>query len=526
MLPTPPHLRKQLILMKFYNLIRCLTVLVHCRDPILRTLFLTSLLLLPSIALVPKCALASNSLPDMGSSANRIMTLEEERELGQEFMRAVRQKLKLIEDPLIDDYVQNLGQRLVSQLDNVSHNYQFFVVDEGSINAFAGPGGYIGVHSGLIFATKTEDELASVLAHEIAHVSQRHLVRSVEQQSNLALPALAAVFAAILLGGGDADIGEALIAGTMAGSIQSQLNFSRNHEAEADNVGIDIMAKAKYDPRYMAVFFETLLSTQRYTEANLPEFILTHPLTASRIAEAKARAESYPKPSTHKYKLNYDLIKSRIHYLIKSKDRYSTTPNVVDSGERSGLAPIDRYRQALDDIQHRQFEPARKLLQQLRSQDQSRIIYIVSQAELELDSGKPNRAINILSDALLNYPGNRPLTELYADALIQGKQPEKARVVLEKHLQSGPHNEKLYQALALSAKQSGKLSEAYEALANYHLLKGETSTAIEHLERAIATSPSDIKRRLVLATQLKKIKAVVALKNQALNSKKPRESRQ
>ena len=480
-------------------------------------IFLSFVILGSLLTPLPSGYAEATTLPDMGSTTNLTLSIEEEKELGREFMRNVRQKLKLIEDPIVDEYIQSLGQRLVSQLDDAQFDYHFFIVDESNINAFAGPGGYIGIHTGLIFATKTEDELVSVMAHEIAHVSQRHLVRSVEQQSNLAIPAMAAIFAAILLGGADANIGEAVIAGTMAGSIQSQLNFSRSHEAEADNVGLELMAKSGYDPRYMAVFFETLLSTQRYAEANVPEFILTHPLTASRIAEAKNRAEHYPKLTSHPFNLNYHLIKARIRQLVMSHndDANDSVANQLELEKPVASLPLEYYQSALDAIKEKKFDVARKQLAKLDSLDEPRIIYIVTRAELEIDAGKYDRAINILAAALLNYPGNRPLTELYADALIKGGKPEQARVVLEKHISSGFHNEKLYLALATACKQSGKLSEAYEAQANYHLLKGETSTAIEHLQRAMNTSKSDVKRHLVLATQLKKIKSMMRQKANA-----------
>jgi len=480
-----------------------------------------SLFLLFSLTLFASNAVAlANSLPDMGSSASLTLSIEDEKELGREFMRSVRQRLKLIEDPIVDEYIQSLGQRLVSQLDNAQFDYHFFIVDEKNINAFAGPGGYIGLHSGLIAATRTEDELVSVISHEIAHVSQRHLVRSVEKESNLALPALAAIFAAILLGGGDADIGQAVIAGTMAGSIQSQLNFSRDNESEADNVGLELMAKSGYDPRYMSVFFETLLATQRYAESTVPEFILTHPLTASRIAEAKNRAEHFPKHGPHVFNLYYHLIKARINYLVDSSDNNPPLPQALAEPAPASV-PLDYYQAALSDIKAKKFALARSQLKKIIALEGPRIIYIVTQAELELEAENAKLATKILANALLNYPGNRPLTELYADALIKNKQPEHAREVLEQHINSGYHNEKLYQALALSAKQSGHLSEAYEAQANYHLLKGEISTAIEHLQRAINTSKSDVKRHLVLATQLKKVKSMMRRQAQAETSQSP-----
>jgi len=490
-----------------YNYFYGLHALLFKRTGLSRKLALLALALFLNFWLISP--VIANSLPDMGSTSSLTMSIEDEKILGREFMRSVRQKLKLVEDPIVDDYIQNLGQRLVSHLDSTSFDFHFFVVDEASINAFAGPGGYIGIHSGLIFATKTEDELVSVMSHEIAHVSQRHLVRSVEQQSNLALPAMAAIFAAILLGGSDADIGEAVIAGTMAGSIQSQLNFSRDNESEADNVGLETMAKAGYDPRYMAVFFETLLSTQRYAESAVPEFILTHPLTASRIAEAKNRAEHYAKQTTHSFDLNYQLIKSRMQFLVAPKSNNDRLVSPLELGKPKVSQPLEYYQAALVAMSEKNYSAARTYLQNVIKLDQARIIYIVTQAELELDEGKTASAVNMLAAALLNYPNNRPLTELYADALIKGGNPEKARSVLEKHINSGFRNEKLYQALALCARQSGKISEAYEAQANYHLLKGEISTAIEHLQRALNTSQADVKRHLILATQLKKIKSMM-----------------
>ena len=445
-------------------------------------------------------------LPDMGSSAGALMTLEDERQLGKEFMRSVRYQLKLIEDPILDEYIQNLGQRLASHLDHVDHHYTFFIVDDDTINAFAGPGGYIGVHSGLIHAAKTEDELASVMAHEIAHVSQRHLVRSFEQQSNLAIPAMAAIFAAILLGKSDADVSEALIASTMAGSIQSRLNFSRSHEKEADNVGIELMAKSDYDPRYMAVFFETLLAKNRYTEANLPEFILTHPLTASRVAEAKNRAESYRKPSHHEFSIAFGLMKTRLRALqIGDQPRKQNV--AIQTSDDSSV--IGRYRRTTQLMQMGKFDAAQKILSQLRKDDDERILYIITAAEIESAAGRHDRAVHELQNALRNFPANRPLTEMYAKELLAQGRAADALSVLQAHINRGYQNEVIFKLYAQSAKQAGQLSKAYEALADYHLLRGELHTALEHLERALEISKGDTLRTLELASRVEKLKQYV-----------------
>lgn len=463
--------------------------------------FITVLLL--TLLIVQRPVVHAAQLPDMGSSAGALMTLEDERQLGKEFMRNVRYQLKLIEDPILDEYIQTLGQGLASHLDQVDYQYQFFIVDDDSINAFAGPGGYIGVHSGLIHASQTVDELASVLAHEIAHVSQRHLVRGFEQQSNLALPALAAIIAAVLLGKGDANISEAVIASTMAGSIQSQLNFSRSHEMEADNVGIELMAKSDYDPRYMAIFFETLLAKNRYTEANLPEFILTHPLTATRVAEAKNRAQAYAKPDRHEFSLAFDLMKIRLRALQNSRLPSQPEMLTTSTGDNSSAG---RYRRITQLIQAKQFNVARQSLQQLQKDDEVRIIYLICAAELESLAGQPETAASILQQALRIFPANRPLTELYAEVLLAQGRAKEAMATLQAHIYRGYRNEHIYKLFAQSATQSGYLVDAYEALADYHLLRGEEHTAIEHLERALDISKGDTQRSLVLASRVKSLK--------------------
>lgn len=205
-------------------------------------------------------------------------------------MREVRRSLTIVDDPQVQEYVSSIGYRLVAHADAGSGDFTFFVVQHEAINAFAAPGGFIGINTGLILASRNESELAAVVGHEIAHVTQRHLPRAFEQASQMNIPTAAA----LVLGRQNSNIGEAALATAFAANQQNRINFTRSNEQEADRIGIDLVARAQFDPNSMATFFERLQQTYRFYEGSLPEYLSTHPVTVSRIADARARADAYP----------------------------------------------------------------------------------------------------------------------------------------------------------------------------------------------------------------------------------------
>ena len=242
--------------------------------------------------------LPGQDLPDIGTPADAVITLSDEYKLGAMIIKGLRDSGQVLDDLEIGEYIQGIGSRLSSHAQEGTVKFTFLVVKDNSINAFALPGGFVCVHSGLILATTSESELAGVLAHEVSHVTQRHIARSVQQASRASLGATAAMLAAILVGAmsGNSNVG---MAGVMAGqsaAMQQQLNFSRENEYEADRVGIHVMASAGYDPNAMGTFFETLGRRMGSggPNAKILEFLQTHPVTSGRIAEAKGRAVSYP----------------------------------------------------------------------------------------------------------------------------------------------------------------------------------------------------------------------------------------
>ena len=234
------------------------------------------------------------ALPEMGDSAGALISPREEYQIGQAFFWRLQQTTDLIDDPEVSHYIQSLGNHLVTYSDDPTRQFTFFVVPDPSINAFAAPGGFIGMNSGLLLTADSEDEVASVMAHEIAHVTQRHILRSIERSQRMTIPKTAAMIAAALLGAMDPSAGSAAIMAVQAGDIQSQLDYTRANESEADNFGMQTLIKSGFNPEAMPSFFEKLQQASRYFGGSeVPEFLRTHPVTTSRIADARGRAIQY-----------------------------------------------------------------------------------------------------------------------------------------------------------------------------------------------------------------------------------------
>lgn len=462
---------------------------------------------------------SANELPDIGDSIDAVMSLEEEKKIGKEFMRSVRNSLDLLQDPVINEYIQTLGEHLASQIDAGEQNFTFFVVNDSTINAFAGPGGYIGIHTGLILATESEDELASVMAHEIAHVTQRHLVRSLSASSNMTVPAIAAIIAAIILGQGNSEISEAVIASTIAGTTQSQLNFSRVHEKEADRVGIEMMAKTGYDPIAMPHFFETLQKSHRYADGNIPEFILTHPVTASRIADSTGRAEQYSRVHrTPEQTINYELVRARVYQFSNTVKPSTFTVKAAQQLTPKNNHYSKRYQYILALDAKKNYREAKKAIADLIKDDNARVPYFVTQAEIEMQNEKWREAIDLLGQGLMVYPHNVPMTLLYAECLIRDNNGNQAMKILEDQIRQPSSPINYFKLYAEAAQQTGQVSVAHESLGEYHYRLGNLHTAIKQFQRSLKENNNNEIRALRLKARIDELKTQV-LNNQPVRHK-------
>ncbi|MES9958159.1 MAG: M48 family metalloprotease [Sedimenticola sp.] len=449
------------------------------------------------------------NLPEIGDPSGSVLTPTQEKRLGQAFMRSIRNSMTLLSDPLVNNYIQTLGNRLAEQTGSPAGSYNFFIVDNPQINAFAGPGGHIGVYTGLITTTESESELASVLAHEIAHVSQRHLVRTYDAVSRMSMPAAALILAALVIGA-SADNPDAAIAaatGIQAGMMQRQINFTRNHEEEADNVGIQIMADADFDPRAMPVFFSRMgKNTRLYDTGKLPEFLRTHPVTTNRIADAHGRADRYPykqRPDS----LEYNLLRARL------KSSQFSKPVEAVKYFRSSLQEkryrnreAQRYGYLLSLITTRDFKTAREQLDLLLQKRPQQIDYIVADALLLKKSGQSAQSVETLKNGLTLYPGNYPLSIYLAQTLVDEGAPREAIPILEDQLRGQPDDTTLYSLLAQAAGDSGQTTLGRQYLAEYHYHSGNLEQAVQQLQLALGDRALDYYRSASLAARLKLVR--------------------
>ncbi|MEJ2175466.1 MAG: M48 family metalloprotease [bacterium] len=264
------------------------------------------------LAALPRAS-AQMALPDLGGTADATLPPQVERGIGEELMREIRYRdPDYVDDAEVTEYLNLLGGRLVAVAPDVRQAFDFFVIRDGSINAFALPGGFIGVNTGLIVQSASESELASVLAHEIAHVTQRHIARMVGAQEQMQIPMIAGVIAAILLGGSRPDLAGGAIAAVQGAGVQSQLNYTRSFEREADRVGFQMLASSGFDPRAMAAFFDKLQRATRVSDdGSVPGYLRTHPMSIDRMSDAQNRAEHLRYKQTPD-SLEYHLVRAKL----------------------------------------------------------------------------------------------------------------------------------------------------------------------------------------------------------------------
>lgn len=435
------------------------------------------------------------NLPEMGDSAGTLISPQEEKQLGEAFFRGLHQQVDINQDSEIQQYIQTIGEKLVSQSDTPAYPFHFFVVMENAINAFAGPGGYIGVNSGLILMTEAESELASVMAHEIAHVTQRHLYRSYEASSRLSIPMVAATLGAILLGTQSGAAGQAAIMAIQAGSVQFQINFTREHEEEADRVGMQTLSKSVFDPRSMPTFFERLQQSTRYAGQNIPEFLRTHPVTASRISDSRGRAEGYPYKQ-YPDSLAYQLIKTKLQVLLNvDNDEIRALLQVRLNQGLSEQRTVANYGLGLVALKTQNFTQAESIFQRLAQEFPEQPHYSAALARVALESSNYKIALDRYQKLTTKFPENNAIKIEYVGALLKAGEPSNAKAVLFQLSQKTQRLPIFTQLLAQVYGDLNQPAESHRYLADYYFAMGETQQAI--LQIRLAQQMRNISPQLV-----------------------------
>jgi predicted Zn-dependent protease len=451
-------------------------------------------------------------LPELGSPANAAVSLEDEYQAGLGWFREMGKTGTVLEDPEVSDYIQQIGHSLSSRAEEGQHQFYYFVLRDPVINAFAMPGGFIAIHSGLILATRNENELAGVMAHETAHVTQRHLVRGLIDQSHAGLVSTAAMLAAILLGAtagrGSPDAMEGAILATQGAAIQHQINYTRANEFEADRIGIGTMAAAGYDPLGMATMFEALnRNSPEPSRITAVQFLLDHPLSAERTAEARNRADQIGR-IRHEDSLGYRLTRERLRSLVGDprvvRDYYAS---LVKNG--AGLTMEDRYGKDIADISMRNPAAAIPDLQGLVREYPKVTQFYGALGQAYMLNGQLKESREILDKAFNLFPRNVPVTIRLSETLMRSGENKRAQLILDdlfNVVEPTPDQTKL---IAKAASAAGDAADSYYYMSFYYVMSGDLKMAAAQLQLALTLPGLDAIQRARFSARLDEIKAAM-----------------
>jgi len=445
----------------------------------------------------PALAVGPEDLPDIGSPAEAAISLDDEFRIGLMITRGLRDADQIVDDPEVAQYIDEVGHRLSSSAQEGGRRFNFFVVRDGGINAFALPGGFIGVNAGLLLETKNESELAGVLAHEIAHVTQRHIARGLLAQSKSGIVSTAAMLAAILVGAaaGSSDAAMAGIAAAQTLSLQQQMTFSRANEIEADRVGMGVLAQSGFDPEGMPSFFDTMSRRAGGNESQIPAIVRSHPITTERIAESKSRAVQYSSPR-YVDSVGYTLTRERLRVLMTpAGENAAQYYEAVTKRNADTPATARTYGQAVALMTAGNAKAAIPLLKGLLAQDQKVVHFHTALAQAQSLAGLDTEALATFQHALTLFPRNVPVTVRYADALMRAGNPKRAHEILLDLFNTVPPTPDQARQIALAANAAGDVADAYSYMAEFHLMSGDLPLAANQLQLALAVpNITDVQR--------------------------------
>ncbi|MEW5681639.1 MAG: M48 family metalloprotease [Pseudomonadota bacterium] len=427
--------------------------------------------------------LAQASLPDLGGNAFSTITPDKEKQLGDVMMRQTRGSLPMVYDPLLDEYINSLGNRLVARANDVKFPFKFYWVQDKNINAFATLGGNIASHTGTLAVADNESEFASVMAHEIAHVTQRHIARFVEAQSQKAPLTLAGILGAIVLATVNPEAGMAAMMATQGAAQQSAINFTRSNEQEADRIGMQILADAGFDPHAVPDFFRKLTEQSRFINQQLA-FLQTHPLSQSRVSDTRLRAEQFQRrfiPDSQDFTLSRARVLARYHY---SKQDAETVFRKMLS-EPGGNTKANQYGLAIALLDNNKLDAARKQIEDLLAQDEHNLYYVDVYTDILLAQKEYQLCLDMLEQQYMLRPNNQVVTLNYANAALKSGANRLAIHLLKSLLFYKNDSILAYDLLSEAYKATGDMARFYEARADLSYQLANYPRAIDDLNEAL-----------------------------------------
>lgn len=452
--------------------------------------------------IVALCLFSPYSFAERGLSP---YTTNELDELEKEFIQLINQSDSVERNPLANQYINHVGRKLAAA-GRIRAPY-FFIVKSKEINAFAGPGGYIGINTQLILTSTSESELAGVMAHEIAHVRLHHLYSMIEHQKQMRIPMLASLLASAALGAINPTIGMGAMMGALSGFSQDSVNFTRSKEKEADRIGIDMLIRSGYNPQGMASFFRKMLENSRYYyTANVPAILRTHPLDEERIAEAENRTASLKGkkvPDSLEYSLFKELIRTSVskdgnalYTFYQQQCRKQNTPLACQYGYVLALYNNNQYQKAYDNLSPLMQEHGNSLYLQ------------IVMAQIETSLGQYKTALTRFSEIYVNYPENYAALVSYAQGLMAANQPEKATSVLLKGSRVYKEDLTICRELARAQAASHQKGYAYFTQSQCLLLEGQKRASIAQLKVARGLAKKDPYLSARIEAKIEEVKAL------------------
>lgn len=430
---------------------------------------------------------SADMLPDMGTTAGGTLTIDQEKQMGDYYVRQLRGSAPLINDPLLDEYINQLGNRLVAHAYSVRFPIHFFIVNNDELNAFAFFGGNVVLHSAIFRFTDNESQLASVLAHEISHVTQRHLARAMEDQKRNSPLTWVGVLGSILLAMASPQAGMAGLTGTLAGTQQGMISFTRANEEEADRIGLQVLQRSGFDPQAMPNFLQKLADQSHYS-SKPPEMLLTHPLPDSRLSDARNRANQMPGIVVQSPQ-DFYFAKVRILGMYGTAD-HPLTDDYLNQLSNGNIREQNaaKYGYALQAYEAKSYNQARETLEALLAKDPRNVWYLDLLTDIDIDQKHAPQAIARLEKA--NAPSSKdPVLQLnMANAYIEGNEQAKASKLLYRYTYAHPDDPNGWDLLTQSVAQQGLRAQELAARAESMALVGKLDQSISMLSSASSLS--------------------------------------
>lgn len=459
-----------------------------------------------AVAITGTSVVLAEDLPDLGESARAELSPQIERKLGESIMNEIRlREPSYVDDPEINDYLNRLGARLVESSANPTGDFHFFAIRDNSVNAFAMFGGFVGMNTGTILTAQSESELAGVLAHEIAHVTQNHLARQIAKEKQNTLPSMIAMAVGILAARSNSSVAAATMTSAQAGVVQAQLAYTRDFEREADRMGYQSLEKAGFDVRGMGDFFERLQKSGRLYENNAPVYLRSHPLTVERISDMQNRAQDSPYRQVVS-SLDFHLVRAKLRAQMETPREAVTDFETQLREKKYGSPAAANYGLVFALMRSKDAPAAQRAIEGLRALKVASPMIAGLAAEIRTSLGDLPAAQAIYRDALQRFPQSKALVYGYAESLFAGRQYDKALPFLESQLQLNFADYKLYALQAKTYAAMGKRLQQHRAQAESYLLQGQLGQAVEQLQFAQQASDGNFYEQSAAEARLRELR--------------------